>query len=104
MTGVRAVVLRSGMVLLVRKGDAWGFVGGPAAPGETPADAAVRLVKERLRVDGAAGAEAARAGGLVAVLVPRFSGEIALPRGDYAWVEARSLLERDLDPADRPLA
>ncbi|MET8175812.1 NUDIX hydrolase [Streptomyces clavifer] len=53
LSGVTAVVLREGQVLLVRRADngAWTAVTGIIDPGEQPADAAVREVLEETGTD-----------------------------------------------------
>ena len=113
------VILRSGMVLLARRAPGkrhagqWEFPGGRVEPGETPAQALARELKEELGIDAVVGAEAARTRHaydfgdieLIALLVPRFTGEPSLKDHDkLAWVEARKLLDYDLVPADVPIA
>ena len=120
MTSVcAAVILRSGMVLLARRAPGrkgagkWEFPGGRIEPGESPAAALKRELKEELNIEAEVGPELARsrhAGEhgsieLIAFLVPRFTGEIALADHDrLAWTEASKLLTFDLLPADRPIA
>ncbi len=108
---IAVVVLRSGMVLLARhapgspRAGLWGFPGGPLAAGETPAAGAARLLREQFRVEAEVGAEAARAGARVGMLVPKFAGTLAPVVHDaIRWVEARRLLEHELVPEDRPIA
>jgi 16S rRNA (cytosine1402-N4)-methyltransferase len=114
-----AVILRSGMVLLARRGPGrkhagkWEFPGGRVEDGESVAQALARELREELGIEAEIGAEAARTRHvydfgeieLIAHFVPRFSGELKLVDHDQiAWVEARRLLEYDLAPADVPIA
>lgn len=114
-----AVILRSGMVLLARRGPGrrragkWEFPGGRVEDGETPAAALKRELREELGIEAEVGAEIARTRHvedfgeieLIGLLVSKFSGEIRLVDHDrIAWVTAQRLLEYDLAPADVPIA
>ncbi len=114
-----AVILRSGKVLLARRGPGrrhagkWEFPGGRIEPGETAPVALARELREELGIIAVVGAEAARARHiydfgeieLIAHLVSKYTGELTLTDHDQvAWVEARRLLEYDLAPADIPIA
>ncbi|MDD5304766.1 MAG: 16S rRNA (cytosine(1402)-N(4))-methyltransferase RsmH, partial [Elusimicrobia bacterium] len=113
------VILRSGAVLLARRGPGrkhagkWEFPGGRIEEGESPQAALVRELREELGIEATVGAEAARTRHvydfgeieLIALLVTSFTGEIKLVDHDQVkWVEARRLLEYDLAPADVPIA
>jgi 16S rRNA (cytosine1402-N4)-methyltransferase len=114
-----AVLLRSGKVLLARRGPGrkhagkWEFPGGRIEEGETPEAALVRELHEELGIEATIGAEAARTRHvydfgeieLIAFLVSKFTGELKPTDHDaVVWVEARRLLEFDLAPADIPIA
>lgn len=113
------VLLKSGQVLLARRGPGmrhagkWEFPGGRVEPGEAPAAALARELREELGIEAVVGPETARSRHtydfgeieLIAFLVPKFSGELKPVEHDaLAWVEARRLLEYDLTPADVPIA
>src|SRR5690242_15334447 len=112
MDRVAAVVLRSGAVLLARRAPGrehagrWELPWARPRPGESPAAAVSRALREQLGLSGEAGEELARQGATTAFLVKKFSGEIALtPAHDQtAWVEARRLPERDLAPEQAEIA
>jgi len=99
------------MVLLARRGtlgpDAglWEFPRGCMTGGETPAGAAVRILRKDFGVEALPGTELSRAGDVVAVLVTGFEGTLKPVRhGETVWVEARRLLERDLAPSSVAIA
>ncbi len=113
------IILRSGAVLLARRGPGrrhagkWEFPGGRIEPGETPAAALVRELREELGFEATVGAEIARTRHaydfgeieLIALLVPKFTGDLKPTEHDRtAWVTAQRLLEYDLTPADIPIA
>lgn len=114
-----AVILRSGMVLLARRGPGrkhagkWEFPGGRIEDGETSAHALARELREELGIEAEVGAEAGRTRHvydfgeieLIAHFVMKYTGALKLTDHDkIAWVEARKLLEYDLAPADVPIA
>ncbi|MBI3550026.1 MAG: 16S rRNA (cytosine(1402)-N(4))-methyltransferase RsmH [Elusimicrobia bacterium] len=113
------VILRSGKVLLARRGPGrrhaglWEFPGGRVEAGESAAESLRRELREELGIEAEIGAELARARHvydfgeieLVAFLVSKFEGEPALTDHDRIdWVEASRLLDYELAPADVPIA
>lgn len=109
------VIMKSGMILLCRRGPGrrhaglWEFPGGRVEEGETPRDALVRELREELGIEAAVGDEAGRAERegviLAAFLVPSFTGTPELRVHDaFKWVEARRLLEHEMPPVDVPIA
>jgi len=100
------VLLRSGSVLLARRGDgAWEFPWGALLDGETPESAAARILNAEFGILPGPAKELARAGDRVGILVSGFAGALK-PVGDeeVAWVESRRVLERELSPVCRPIA
>jgi 16S rRNA (cytosine1402-N4)-methyltransferase len=97
------VVVRSGSALLVRAPDSqqWEFPHGTLAFGESPEEAAHRLLREAVGVEAGSGAELARSGDTVAVLIKSFAGALNPSLCETCWTESRKLLERDLTPAAR---
>ena len=98
------VILRSGAVLLARRGPGrkhagkWEFPGGRIEEGESPQAALVRELREELGIEATIGAEAARTRHaydfgeieLIALFVTSFQGELKLVDHDEVkWVEAR---------------
>ncbi|TBR21204.1 16S rRNA (cytosine(1402)-N(4))-methyltransferase, partial [bacterium] len=119
ITVCAGVILRSGGVLLARRGPGkrhagqWEFPGGRVEPGETPAEALRRELREELGLEAEVGAELIRTRHvydygeieLVAFLVPKFTGTPILKDHDQtAWVTARDVVRYDLVPADVPVA
>lgn len=114
-----AVIMKSGMILLCRRGPGrkhaglWEFPGGRVEPGETHQAALKRELHEELGIDAVVGEEAGRnvhadpwaTVELVAFFVKSFTGAPQLRDHDaFKWVEARKLLEHELAPADIPIA
>jgi 16S rRNA (cytosine1402-N4)-methyltransferase len=114
-----AVILKSGMVLLCRRGPGrrhaglWEFPGGRVEPGETHQAALKRELMEELGIDATVGEEAGRNVHadpwakieLVAFFVKSYAGTPQLRDHDaFKWVESRRLLEYELSPADIPIA
>jgi len=116
---VAALIRRGGRVLISqRRADQampslWEFPGGKVEPGEAPTAALAREVREELGCDVAV----ERIEEVVFHAYPAFdlvmlvyqctivTGEPrAVEVADIAWVDPRSLPERDLLPADFPLA
>ncbi|MBI4349249.1 MAG: (deoxy)nucleoside triphosphate pyrophosphohydrolase [Elusimicrobia bacterium] len=113
------IIVKSGMVLLARRGPGkalagkWEFPGGKIEPGESPETALARELKEEFGIDAEVGPELARARHaydfgeieLIGLLVPKYSGELKAAEHDaLKWVEGRRVLEYDLAPADVPIA
>ncbi len=114
-----AVILKSGMVLLCRRGPGrrhegkWEFPGGRVEEGETFEAALTRELKEELDITAQVGEEAGRTVHtdpwavieLRAFFVKSYTGTPTLKDHDaFKWVESRKLLEYDLSPADIPIA
>ncbi|MFA6091460.1 MAG: 16S rRNA (cytosine(1402)-N(4))-methyltransferase RsmH [Elusimicrobiota bacterium] len=114
-----AVIIRSGMIFLARRGPGrkhagqWEFPGGRIEDGETSAAALARELREELGISAEIGEEFTRVRHaydsgeieLIAHWVRGFSGEIRLSDHDQSkWVESSKLLEYDLVPADIPIA
>lgn len=116
---VAALIRRGGQVLISRRRadqampSLWEFPGGKVEPGEAPTEALEREVREELGCD----VTVERIEEVVFHAYPAFdlvmlvyqcrlvAGEPrAVEVADIAWVEPRSLPERDLLPADLPLA
>jgi 16S rRNA (cytosine1402-N4)-methyltransferase len=105
------VLLRSGTVLLARRGaggaDAgrWELPNGPIGAGETPDAAAARILREDFCVEAQPVAELARDGDKIGVLVTKFAGKMrAVRHVETAWVESRRILERELAASCRAIA
>lgn len=101
------VLLRSGMALLARRGDAelWELPCGPILPGETASAAAGRMLREDFGLQAGAAAELARDGELIGVLVSGATGALKPARhAAVCWVESRRILERPLTAECAPIA
>lgn len=118
-TVVAAIAIREGRILLARRkpGESnaglWEFPGGTVKEGETPQQALEREIVEELGVKAKAGPVVARseyrytdgAIMLVAVQAELESSDFNLADHDRVeWVPLNNLLERDLSPADIPIA
>ena len=114
---VAAVVVRDGRVLLTRRnagshlGGLWEFPGGKVEPGEEPASALVREIKEELGVEAVAGAPFAfnyhaypRKRMLLLTYLVEFSGTPrALGCADLGWFTLREIDRLETPPADVPI-
>jgi 16S rRNA (cytosine1402-N4)-methyltransferase len=100
------VLLRSGSVLLARRGDGpWELPSGALRADETPEAAAARILRDNFGVESPGGRELARAGDTVGVLVSGFSGSLKPVHHEQTiWVESRRILERELSVSCRPIA
>ena len=121
LVAAAALIDGEGRVLIARRpaqkehGGLWEFPGGKVGEGETPEAALVRELKEELGVDVAASclapfAFASHPSTGLHLLMPLFlcrkwrGVPVALEGQAISWVRAGKLLDRDLCPADRPLA
>lgn len=114
-----AILRRGGAVLLTRRAEGqtlaglWEFPGGKVRGGETPEACLARELEEELSLRCAIGARVAEseywyAHGAFTILAYEAeieSGELELTVHDRAeWVEVQALLDRNLAPADIPIA
>ncbi|NNN06209.1 MAG: 16S rRNA (cytosine(1402)-N(4))-methyltransferase RsmH [Elusimicrobia bacterium] len=107
MSAACVVLLRSGMALLVRRGDAdvWELPCGAIRAGETASSAAVRILREDFGFEAGPATELTRAGELIGVLVSGGAGELKPVRhAAMSWVESRRILERPLTAECAPIA
>jgi len=105
MVGVSALIVRDGLVLLVRRGKEpftgfWSLPGGRVEPGETMQDAVKREVREETGLDIEVGDEAGRVAGVVAFFAEVTGGEACA--GDDAmeceFVEPDEVFRRATTP------
>lgn len=115
---VAGLLLRDGRLLIARRpagdplGEVWEFPGGKLEPGETPAAALVRELREELGVEVEVGEEVERidhdyphlALTLIVYRCPRWAGEPQGRAGQaLAWVEPAALAAYPFPAADRRL-
>jgi mutator protein MutT len=112
---VAAVMSDGKRILLAERSDhgRWEFPGGKVAPGETPAEALRRELREEFGIDATIGAQldvtehpaSDRVLRLIFLAVERYTGRIDLrDHMRIAWVDPAELPSYDLMPADVPFA
>jgi len=114
-----AVIRRGGLVLLARRAPGramaglWEFPGGRVEPGETPAQALVRELREEMNVEASVGRQlhsetCSTDRGVFRILfleVHGIEGEPALNDHDaLEWVTPAAMADMPLAPADRGMA